>query len=327
MCRRTRLFYLPRTHPTTRSGTQHERDSWLARIAGSLFTIGFQLQSGSGEAQPLDPRSPVHRRRPLQERQRHVRPRGGRPVAQASFAAPGGMRAQRRYGRPPERRRVRDRADSSECPRGRGHRREKIVDVLNTPFQLEGAELFVTASIGITVFPTDSTEQDTLIRNADVAMYRAKERGRNNYQFYTPEMNRRTREMLNMEGELRRALERDEFVLHYQPKVSLTTGHISGVEALLRWRHPSAAWSRRGFHTAARGDRADRAGRGLGVARRVPAAQSVAAGRHPAVARGDQPVGAAVPRTRPWSEHPSHTRRTPGRGGAARGRDHRERGS
>jgi diguanylate cyclase (GGDEF)-like protein/PAS domain S-box-containing protein len=114
----------------------------------------------------------------------------------------------------------------------------KIVDALNHPFQLEGAELFVTASIGITVFPTDSTDQDTLIRNADVAMYRAKERGRNNYQFYTPEMNARTREMLSMESELRRALERDEFVLHYQPKVSLATGRITGVEALLRWRHP-----------------------------------------------------------------------------------------
>jgi EAL domain-containing protein (putative c-di-GMP-specific phosphodiesterase class I) len=115
---------------------------------------------------------------------------------------------------------------------------EKIVHVLNTPFQLEGVELFVTASIGITVFPSDSTEQDTLIRNADVAMYRAKDRGRNNYQFYTPEMNTRTREMLSMEGELRRALERDEFVLHFQPKVSVGTGHITGVEALLRWRHP-----------------------------------------------------------------------------------------
>jgi diguanylate cyclase (GGDEF)-like protein/PAS domain S-box-containing protein len=115
---------------------------------------------------------------------------------------------------------------------------QKIVDELNLPFQLEGAELFVTASIGITVYPNDSEEQDALIRNADVAMYRAKERGRNNYQFYTPEMNRRTREMLNMEGELRRALERDEFVMHYQPKVSLATGQITGVEALLRWRHP-----------------------------------------------------------------------------------------
>ena len=115
---------------------------------------------------------------------------------------------------------------------------QKIVDSLNTPFALEGAELFVTASIGITVYPDDSEDQDTLIRNADVAMYRAKDRGRNNYQFYTPELNRRTREMLNLESELRRALERDEFVMHYQPKVSLATGRITGFEALLRWMHP-----------------------------------------------------------------------------------------
>ncbi|HUP95214.1 MAG TPA: EAL domain-containing protein [Burkholderiales bacterium] len=115
---------------------------------------------------------------------------------------------------------------------------QKIVDLLNRPFQLEGAELFVTASIGITLYPNDSTEREDLIRNADVAMYRAKSRGRNNFQFYTPEMNTRTREMLNMEGELRRALEREEFVLHYQPKVSLASGKVTGVEALLRWHHP-----------------------------------------------------------------------------------------
>jgi diguanylate cyclase (GGDEF)-like protein/PAS domain S-box-containing protein len=115
---------------------------------------------------------------------------------------------------------------------------KKVLAAFNRSFQIEGAEVYVTVSIGITVFPTDSVDQDTLLRNADVAMYRAKELGRNNYQFYTPEMNRRTREMLNMEGELRRALERGELVAHYQPKVSLATGRITGVEALMRWRHP-----------------------------------------------------------------------------------------
>ena len=114
----------------------------------------------------------------------------------------------------------------------------KVIEALNRPFQLQGTDLFVTASLGITVYPSDSPDQDTLIRNADVAMYRAKERGRNNYQFYTPEMNRRTREMLDMESALRRALERDEFVLHYQPKVSLRSARVTGVEALLRWHRP-----------------------------------------------------------------------------------------
>jgi diguanylate cyclase (GGDEF)-like protein len=114
----------------------------------------------------------------------------------------------------------------------------KVITQLNQPFMLEGAELYVTASIGIALFPADSADQDELIRNADIAMYRAKELGRNNYQFYTPDMNKRTREMLSLEGELRRALERDELVLHYQPKVSLATGAITGLEALLRWQHP-----------------------------------------------------------------------------------------
>jgi diguanylate cyclase (GGDEF)-like protein/PAS domain S-box-containing protein len=115
---------------------------------------------------------------------------------------------------------------------------KKIIQQLNRPFDLEGAELYVTASIGITLYPADSTERDELLRNADVAMYRAKDLGRNNYQFYTPDLNRRTREMLSLESELRHALDREEFVLHYQPKVRLADRTIAGVEALLRWRHP-----------------------------------------------------------------------------------------
>ena len=115
---------------------------------------------------------------------------------------------------------------------------KKIISELNQPFDFEGTELYVTVSIGITLYPTDSTDQDELIRNADVAMYRAKDLGRNNYQFYTPDLNRRTREMLTLESELRRALEHEEFVLHYQPKVSLIDARITGLEALLRWRHP-----------------------------------------------------------------------------------------
>lgn len=115
---------------------------------------------------------------------------------------------------------------------------QKIMSALGEPFQLDGSEVFVTASTGITLFPTDSEDQDTLIRNADTAMYRAKELGRNGFQFYTSEMNSRALEKLSLESNLRRALERREFLLYYQPKASLATGEITGLEALLRWRHP-----------------------------------------------------------------------------------------
>ncbi|MGH8642158.1 MAG: putative bifunctional diguanylate cyclase/phosphodiesterase, partial [Burkholderiales bacterium] len=103
---------------------------------------------------------------------------------------------------------------------------------------LEGSDIYVTASIGITLYPNDSTDQDTLIRNADAAMYRAKEAGRNSYQFYTAGMNARAVETLSLESSLRRALERSEFLLHFQPKASVADGHIIGTEALLRWQHP-----------------------------------------------------------------------------------------
>jgi len=114
----------------------------------------------------------------------------------------------------------------------------KIMASFNEPFRLEGAEIYVTTSIGITLYPDDSTDQDTLIKNADAAMYRAKEAGRNGYQFYTREMSERGIALLNLEGGLRRALERNEFLLYYQLKAGATTGDITGFEALLRWRHP-----------------------------------------------------------------------------------------
>ncbi len=115
---------------------------------------------------------------------------------------------------------------------------QKLMASFNEPFKIEDSEIYLTASIGITLYPDDSTEQDTLIRNADVAMYRAKELGRNNCQFYTAEMNARAVEALSMENGLRRALERGEFLLHFQPKASIADGTMVGVEALLRWQHP-----------------------------------------------------------------------------------------
>ena len=115
---------------------------------------------------------------------------------------------------------------------------KKIVAALAEPFDLEGQRTYISASIGIAVFPEDAKQVDDLLKNADTAMYRAKEQGRNNYQFYRGEMNERAAQRLQLEASLRAAAERAEFVLHYQPKVELTGGEISGFEALLRWQHP-----------------------------------------------------------------------------------------
>ncbi|MDH3288579.1 MAG: PAS domain S-box protein [Betaproteobacteria bacterium] len=115
---------------------------------------------------------------------------------------------------------------------------QKMMACFTEPFWLEGTEVYVTASIGITLYPDDSTEQDILIRNADAAMYKAKEIGRDSYQFYTPEMNTRALGILGMENSLRRALDRNEYLLYYQPKVGIANGEITGLEALIRWRHP-----------------------------------------------------------------------------------------
>ena len=115
---------------------------------------------------------------------------------------------------------------------------QDILDSLARSFGIQGHELFVTASIGISVYPGDGLDADELVRNADAAMYRAKENGKNNYQFYTSELTVIARENLRLESSLRTALERDEFVLFYQPKWNTKTGEITGVEALLRWQHP-----------------------------------------------------------------------------------------
>jgi diguanylate cyclase (GGDEF)-like protein/PAS domain S-box-containing protein len=113
---------------------------------------------------------------------------------------------------------------------------QKIVNAVAEPYMVGTHEVYVSASIGIGLFPNDGMEPDTLLRNADIAMYRAKESGRNAYQFYLPAMNERALGRMRLESELRGAIDRDEFVLHYQPKVSLVTGQISGLEALLRWK-------------------------------------------------------------------------------------------
>ncbi|MDE2584666.1 MAG: EAL domain-containing protein, partial [Betaproteobacteria bacterium] len=114
----------------------------------------------------------------------------------------------------------------------------KIVEALSPAILLRGQEAFVTPSIGVTIYPADSDNFENLLKNADTAMYRAKEEGGNGYRFFTPEMNTLAAGRLQMESGLRRALEREEFVVYYQPKVDLGSNAIIGAEALLRWKHP-----------------------------------------------------------------------------------------
>jgi diguanylate cyclase (GGDEF)-like protein len=115
---------------------------------------------------------------------------------------------------------------------------EKILLALSKPYPIDEHALHVSVSIGIATYPDDGIVAETLMTNADFAMYHAKENGRNNYQFFKSDMNARAIERQSVEGDLRRALERQEFVLHYQPKMNLGTGAIIGVEALIRWHHP-----------------------------------------------------------------------------------------
>jgi diguanylate cyclase (GGDEF)-like protein/PAS domain S-box-containing protein len=128
--------------------------------------------------------------------------------------------------------------DAIEDDQGAGTVAQKLIDAFTHPFQIGAHQFYVSASIGISCYPQDGAEAEALFRNADTAMYRAKAEGRNNYQYFSAEMNAQALENLQMSSGLRLALERNEFLLHYQPRLDMTSGKITGAEALIRWRHP-----------------------------------------------------------------------------------------
>jgi diguanylate cyclase (GGDEF)-like protein len=115
---------------------------------------------------------------------------------------------------------------------------KRVLDSLSMPFMVSGREVFVGASIGVAIFPDDGEDVRALLKSADMAMYRAKESGRNHYQFYSPEMGDRVNVRMSLESSIRRALDREEFSVYYQPVVDVSSGRISSLEALVRWIHP-----------------------------------------------------------------------------------------
>lgn len=118
----------------------------------------------------------------------------------------------------------------------------KILDVLKVPIRLTGVEVIITSSIGITIGLEDADDANSLMKNADLAMYRAKEQGRDNFQFFSNEMNVELTRQLSLEGEIRKALKMEEFELYYQPQIDLNIGRLVGYEALIRWKHPEKGY-------------------------------------------------------------------------------------
>jgi diguanylate cyclase (GGDEF)-like protein len=114
----------------------------------------------------------------------------------------------------------------------------KILDSFRTPFRLGGQDVFATASVGVALFPDDAGDIENLLRDADTAMYHAKQAGRNTYQFFSNEMHARAAQHVTLECDLRQAIDKEQLVLHYQPRVDVATGAICGLEALVRWMHP-----------------------------------------------------------------------------------------
>lgn len=129
-------------------------------------------------------------------------------------------------------------AEIRQVPADAAHIAERVLAALRNPFQIRDHEVYISTSVGIVIYPKDGTDLDGLLKQADVAMYRAKELGRNTYQFYTDDLDAQAAERMTLEASLRHAQSRGEFTLHYQPKADLESGAVTGVEALLRWHRP-----------------------------------------------------------------------------------------
>jgi hypothetical protein len=154
----------------------------------------------------------------------------------------------------------------------------RILEVLREPIFVSGQECFVTASVGVAIFPRDGNSVVDLLRNSDVAMYSAKAQGKNASAIYSPQLAGRGREKLELETALHKAIERDELVLHYQPKIDVRSARMVGAEALMRWQRGGTPGAAGGLHPAGRGHRPDRAAVGMGAARSGPPGAAVAAG-------------------------------------------------
>ncbi len=200
----------------------------------------------------------------------------------------------------------------------------KICEAIHDPFWIDGRELFVTTSVGVSVYPSDGHDAETLVRNADSAMYRAKEQGRDNYQLYTPAMNAKAVERLSLESRLRQAIANDELELHFQPFIDLRTAELLGAEALVRWRHPELGLiPPMRLHPDRRVVGAHRADRRVGAAHGLRRGAQVAREGLPAPQRLGQPLEPPVPAGRPRQPGDPRPRRDRSRPRQARPRDHR----
>ncbi len=203
----------------------------------------------------------------------------------------------------------------NDTPVALGSLAQKLIDALAKGYMLSGREFHVTASIGISTYPDDCQDAPALLKNADIAMYRAKDQGRNAFQFYSAKMNTHSDERLFIESGLRYALQREELVLHYQPQVDIATGTITGMEALVRWQHPEFGLMPPGkfIHSNRRGNRIDRVHRRVGAAYGLRRAAQLDGARIAACQNGRQSFAAAVhqrqPQDRPFL-HPGHPQRT-----------------